>query len=85
MQFSHMKKFRALVVPSGICRKGVVIEGIQLPSGLPLIDQSFLRRKGDVRIASIHAPKQRNSTYIQTVIRSIYDTRRPEHPHLLSF
>ena len=31
---------------------------------------------------SVHAPRQRNSTYIQTVRRSIYETRRPEHTHL---
>ena len=30
---------------------------------------------------SIHAPRQGNSTYIQTVRWSIYDTIRPEHPH----
>ena len=31
--------------------------------------------------ASVHVPIQRNSTYIQTVRRSIYKTRRQEHPH----
>ena len=30
---------------------------------------------------SVHAPRQRNSTYIHTVRRSIYDTIRPEHPY----
>ena len=30
---------------------------------------------------SVHAPIQRNSTYVQTFRRFIYETRRPEHPH----
>ena len=43
--------------------------------------QSCLSRKGDVTDASIHAPRQSNFTYVQTVRRSIYETRQPEHPH----
>ena len=35
-----------------------------------------------VTVASVHAPRQKNITYIQTVRRSIYKTRRPEQPHL---
>ena len=31
--------------------------------------------------ASVHTPRQRNSTYVQTVRRSIYKTRQPEHLH----
>ena len=31
--------------------------------------------------ASVHVLIQENSTYIQTVKRSIYDTRKPKHPH----
>ena len=31
--------------------------------------------------ASIHAPRQRNSTYVQTVRQSIYETKWPYHPH----
>ena len=31
---------------------------------------------------SVHAPRHRNSTYIQMVRWSIYETRRPKHPHL---
>ena len=31
---------------------------------------------------SVHAHIQRNSTYIHMVKRYIYDTRRPENPHL---
>ena len=80
-QFSHQKNFRYLVVPSGGFRKGKILQGRQLPPGLPVIVQSCLRRKGDVTEASVHAPIQVNSTYVQTVRRSIYETRRPEHPH----
>ena len=42
--------------------------------------QSRLRRKGDVTGAYVHALRQRNSMYVQTVRRSIDDIRRPEHP-----
>ena len=31
--------------------------------------------------SSVHAPIKRNSTYIQTVRWSIYNTRWPKHPH----
>ena len=31
--------------------------------------------------SSLHAPRQRNSTYRQTVIKSIYNTIWPEHPN----
>ena len=80
-QFSRLKKFRALVVPGGGFRKGIT-QGMQLPSGLPVIGQSCLRRKGDVIWVSVHSPIQRNSTYVHTVRMYIYETRRPEHPHL---
>ena len=30
-----------------------------------------------VSLASVHVTIQRNSTYVQTVRRSVYDTRRP--------
>ena len=32
-------------------------------------------------VLSAHAPRKRNSTYVHTVRRSIYETRQPEHPH----
>ena len=35
-----------------------------------------------VTVASGNTPRQRNSTYVQTFRRSIFDTRQPEHPHL---
>ena len=40
-------------------------------------------KEGLVTGASVRAPRQSNSTYKQTVRRSIYDTRLPEHPHSL--
>ena len=39
-QFIGMKILRALVVPGGGFREGVVLQGKQLPSGLPVIVQS---------------------------------------------
>ena len=30
---------------------------------------------------SVHAPRQRNITYVHTVRRSIYENRIPEQPH----
>ena len=80
-QFSRLKKCRALMVPGGGFRKGVIIQGRQLPSGLSVIGQSCLIIKGVITGASVHEPIHSNSTYVQIVIRYIYDTRRPEHPH----
>ena len=81
-QFNRLEKFRALVVPDGGCRKGVILQGGQLHSGLPVIDHSYLRRKGDVVISSVHATIQRNILYVHMVIWSIYDNRQPKHPRL---
>ena len=80
-QFSRLKIFRALLVPVGGYRKGLIFQGSQLPSGLPVIGHSCLIRKGDVTGASVHAPRLRNSTYVQMVRHYIYDTIRPDHPH----
>ena len=62
-QFSCLKKFKALVVPSGGCRKGIFLQCRYLTSYLSIIGQSYLRRKMDVTGASVHATRQRNSTY----------------------
>ena len=70
-QLSRLKIFRALVVPGGGCRKGGVLQGRQIPSGLPIIGQSFLRIKVDVTVASVHALIQSNSNYIQAFIHYI--------------
>ena len=81
-QFIHMKVFRALMVPGGGFCEGIILQGIHIPSGLPVIGQSFLRIKGYVTGACVHVTIQRNSTYIQTFRRSIYDTRQSKYPHL---
>ena len=39
------------------------------------------KNKVSVTGAFVHAPRQRNSTYVHTVRWSIYKTRRPDHPH----
>ena len=81
-QFSKLKKFRALVVPSGTFRKGdnYSMEAAKAPVFLCL-GHSLLRRKGDITGSSFHEPIQSNSMYVQTVRRSIYYTRQPKHPH----
>ena len=79
-KFSHLKHFRSLIDPGRVCCKGIFIQGIQLPSGLPVIGQSFLRIKGYVTGESVHAPRQRNSPYGQTDRLSIYNTVQPKHP-----
>ena len=80
--FSILKKFRSLVVPGGGCRKGTIIQGMQPRLRFSVTGQSCRRIKGDVTGASVHVPRQSNSTYAQTVRWTIYKTRRPEHPHL---
>ena len=55
-QFINMKNFRALVVPSGGCRKGIIIQGSQMPLDLLVIGQSCLRIKSDLIGASVHGP-----------------------------
>ena len=70
--------------PSGIQQGlpwGVIIQSRHLPSGLTVIGQSYPRIKGDATGASVDATIQRKSTYLQTIRRSIYETRRPENPH----
>ena len=44
-----------------------------------MVGQLCLRIKGNLTGSSVHAPRQRNSVYLQTFRRSIYDNRRPEH------
>ena len=80
-QFSCLEKFRALVVPGGDCHKGIILQGIMTPMVVLTNGQSCLRRKGGVTGASVNALRQRNSLYEQTSRRSIYETRRPKHPH----
>ena len=81
-QFSRLKIFNSVVVPGRECCKGVIIQCVMVPTGVLPNGQSYLRIKGDVSGSSVHAPMQRNINYGQTVRRSIYKTRGPEHPHL---
>ena len=45
-QFSCLKFFRILVVPGGDCRKGIFLQGKQLPTCLSVIGYSCLIIKG---------------------------------------
>ena len=69
------------MVPGWCFLNGVILQGRQIPSVLPVIGQSCLGRKGGVTWASIHAPIQRNSMYVHTVRQYIYETRQPGHPN----
>ena len=68
------------MVPGGGCRKGVIIQGIMTPTGVLPNGQSCLGRTVDVTVASVRAPIQRNSTYVQMFRQSIYKIIQPEHP-----
>ena len=70
-----MKNFIDLTDPGRAFNKGITLQGMHLPSVLPVIGQSWLRRRGYVTGAAVHVPRQRNSTYVQTVIQYIYETR----------
>ena len=61
---------------------GVIIQGRQLPSDLPVIFQSFLRIKVGLTEASIHEPMHRNISHRQTFRQSIYKNILTRHPHL---
>ena len=73
-----------MVPGEGFCKR-IIIQGRQLPPGLPVIGQSHLRRKGDIMGASVHAPIQRNSTYVRTDVQNVclWDqmTRTPSLPN----
>ena len=47
----------------------------------PLLGQIW-KKLWVVTGASVHAPRQKNSTYVHAVRRYIYKNRWPEHPHL---
>ena len=68
--------------PGGDCRKKINFQIIMTPMGVLPNVQSCLRKKVDVTGASVHAPRQINSTYVHTVRRSIYETRLTEQTHL---
>ena len=67
-KFSSLKKFRSLVVPSGGCRKEIIIQGIMTPTGVLPNGQSCLRRKRDITGESVHSPRQ----YVRTDVRTVY-------------
>ena len=79
--FNHLKRFRYLTYPVVVYFEGIIIQGRQLPSGLPVVVHSWLRRKWGVMGASVHTPIQMYIMCVHTVRRSIYDTRRTKHPY----
>ena len=81
-KLSHLKKFRALVVPSGRCRYGTIIQVIMISTGVLQNGPSRLRRKRGSNGAYVHEPRQKNITYGQTVRQYIYETKHTEQPHL---
>ena len=81
-QFSHLKKFRTLVVLIGVCRKGVILQGIMAPTRVIQNGQSCSIIKGYVVVESFYTPIHRNSLYGNPVRRSIYEIISPKHPHL---
>ena len=57
-QLSCPKKFIFLTDPDRVCCKGVIFHGRHMSSGLPVIGQSYLIRKGYVvGCLSIHLEK----------------------------
>ena len=64
-QVIHLKKFRAMVVSGGGFCEGKTIQVIMTTTVVLPNVQSYLRRKGDATGASVHAPRHRNSTYVQ--------------------
>ena len=64
-----------IVSPTGSSIDSPVTLSILLICFYPMMTSQKLCLTG----VSIHEPRQRNSTYIQTVRRSIYEIRRPEH------
>ena len=61
-QFSHIKRFRFLVVPVRGFRKRIIVQVIMTPTVVLPNGYLCLRIKGGVTGESVHAPIQRNST-----------------------
>ena len=55
-----MKKFRALVVPGGGFRKGIILQVNMTPTGVLSNEKSYSTRKDDVTGASVNSTRQRN-------------------------
>ena len=47
----------------------------------PILFLTYAYHVAYVTVASVHAPRLRNSTYVKTVRQSIYKTIRLEHYH----
>ena len=62
-QFSCLINFRYLTDNGGVYCKGIILQGRNMPSGLPVIDQSCLRIKGNLKGASIYSLRQSNSSH----------------------
>ena len=80
-QFSCQKLFRSLTDPGGAYRKGVILQGRRLFSGLPVLFKSCLIIIVYIMVADVYAPRQRNSPFGQTSRQYIYRTILPEQPH----
>ena len=61
--------------------KGIILQGVMMPTVVLPSGQSCLGIKGDVTREYVHAPIHTNSTYVQTVRRYIYKTKISKHPH----
>ena len=69
------ENFSSLSDPGRVCCKEIINQGRLLPSGLSVICQLCLKRKGDSTGAFVHVPRERKVPYGQTVMRSSYETR----------
>ena len=65
--------FMSLVNPGRGCCKGIILQGIIMPTVVLPNVQSCMRRKGSVTGVTFHATRQRNSPYRHTVRQSIYE------------
>ena len=81
-QFICMENFRVLVVPGGGFHKGIIIQYILAPKAFLPNGQAWFKIKGNVTRAYVHAPRERNSPYGNTVRNSLYKTRWPKYPRL---
>ena len=62
-QFSHLGKFRALLVPSRVCRNRTILQFIMEPTEVLPNGQQCLIIKGVITVVPVHAPIPRNIIY----------------------
>ena len=79
--FICLKYFKSLVGPSGVYRKGIIIQDIMEPTGVLPNWYSCLIIKVDVTVEPFHKTIQINILYAHTVIWSIWDIRKKKQPH----